>query len=173
MPKFRINNERKRVHSRAGYIDKLLYQPKINKQGILDLVESGKENLYDYIQSFRDEVNIPLLVQKFINGDVNALNRKQAMFLDVTKMPKTYAEMFSLVQSGIAMFEDLPLDVKKAYEQNPYLFFEDMGSDNWYNVLGLDKPVIKKPGRPKKEVVDAAPVLDDQMKEKEVITNES
>ena len=49
---------RDRVFSHAGDRIKQLYDARVDNQGHIDLVESGTEDLYDYIQSFKESCDI-------------------------------------------------------------------------------------------------------------------
>ena len=46
------------------------------------LKESGKENLYEFIQSFKDSVDLHKIMDRFNAGDTAALQKVQGMFGD-------------------------------------------------------------------------------------------
>ena len=66
-----VKYEAKR-QSRAGSPIKIRYSYAITKDGI-EVVEAGKINLYEYIQSFKDSVNINTIIARYKAGDLNAL----------------------------------------------------------------------------------------------------
>lgn len=46
---------------------------KLDKEtGVINLVSIGKTDVYEYIQSFKDETDINTLIQRAQNGDVSA-----------------------------------------------------------------------------------------------------
>lgn len=115
-----------------------LYTPALNADGRIDLVESGKHNLYADIQSHKDSVDIKTILARFENGDMNVLNRRTGLFLDVTDMPKTYAEMYQRIMDAEAHFMGLPLDIREKFNHSPQEFFAAIGTDRWYDVFGRD-----------------------------------
>ena len=84
--------EHARVHANPGNPEKILYTPKFAEDGSMELIEAGKDNLYDYIQSFRDSVDLNVILARFSNGEVDALSKAQGFYADVTDFPKNMAE---------------------------------------------------------------------------------
>ena len=68
---------RDRIISNAGSRIKQLYEARVDNQGHIDLVESGTEDLYDYIQSFKESCDINTIVKRFAAGDTDVLTRRQ------------------------------------------------------------------------------------------------
>lgn len=52
---------RTRFISNGGQRERILYQPMFDENGIMDLVEAGREDFYDFIQSHADSVDIHVL----------------------------------------------------------------------------------------------------------------
>ena len=77
-----------RISSNPGSPVKVLYGGKYDANGRVVLEKKGEENLYDYIQSFRDSVDLNVILARFTNGDVEALNKAQGFYADVTDFPK-------------------------------------------------------------------------------------
>lgn len=119
MMKFRTQyDQRERVPANAGTREHILYTAQFDDQGNHILVESGKENLYDYIQSHKESVDIHVIMERFARGDVEALQRRQAMFGDFTELPTTYAGMLNAIQLGEQHFMSLPLEVRQRFDNN-------------------------------------------------------
>ena len=74
-----------------------IYSPKIKQNGIIQLVESGKEDIQEMIDSFRDSTDMAFIVNRLMAGDTSVLNQAPAMYGDFTDMPKTYAEALQMV----------------------------------------------------------------------------
>lgn len=106
----------------------ILYSPIIDDNGIIKLVESGKENMDDYISSFREEVDIDILISRYVNGDVDALNKVRGTYGDFTTMPKTYAEMLQLQFDVENAFNRLPVEIKEKFDNDFNKFFVSLGS---------------------------------------------
>lgn len=119
MMKFRTQyDQRERVPANAGTREHILYTTQFDDQGNHILVESGKENLYDYIQSHKESVDIHVIMERFARGDVQALQRRQAMFGDFTELPTTYAGMLNAIQLGEQHFMSLPLEVRQRFDNS-------------------------------------------------------
>lgn len=152
---YRIVNQRVRKCCNPGKRDKTQYTSKIDRFGKLSLQESGKVDLSAYINSFKDTVDLSVILNKFVNGDEAALNKKQGMYMDVTKLPTSYAEMLNIVHDGMTMFDGLPLEIKRKFNNNAYEYISKIGTDEWFDILEIEKPkpVEKKKSKKTKEVV--------------------
>ena len=104
-----------RVISNSGSREKITYSPVFDENGVMELVESGRENLYDYIQSFKESTDINVILKKYASGDVSALAKSQGSFFDCTGMPRTYAEMLNTVIAAENTFNSLPVDEREKY----------------------------------------------------------
>lgn len=99
----------------SGNRNHVLYSAVYDDDGNIQLEESGIEDLYDYIQSFRDSVDINILLRKYQAGDMTALSHRQGVYFDATGMPRTYMEMLNLVISAEQTFNGLPLEEREKF----------------------------------------------------------
>ena len=127
MVKF-FNND---IFTEKGDPIKTVYSSKVNDDGTIELVPSGKEDWQAYIGSFADECDINVIVARFVNGDVSELNVRPGMYGDFTNMPKTYAEMLQLQINAKDSFDKLPLDVKEKFNNDFNQFMASAGSEEW------------------------------------------
>lgn len=136
---------------------KVLYAPVFDKKGVMHLEESGRENLYDFIQSHRDSVDLHKILERFNAGDVSALDRVQGTFGDFTQMPTTYAELLNTVIDGERTFDALPLDVKQKFGMSFHRWLATAGSPDWCTAMGYEtsplpdfelKPNVPAPNEP-------------------------
>ena len=153
---------RTRFISNGGQRERILYQPKFDENGVMDLVESGREDLYDFIQSHADSVDIHVILARFQNGDVDALSRVQGAYGDFTNMPTTYADLLNKVNEGQSFFNSLPVDIRAKFNHNFAEFMAGMDKPDFLDKLGIKsepepnqsqqekKPVVE----PKKEVTE-------------------
>lgn len=98
-----------------GNRNHILYSAVYDDDGNIQLEESGVEDLYDYIQSFRDSVDINILLRKYQAGDVTALSKRQGAYFDASGMPRTYMEMLNLVIGAEQAFNALPLEEREMF----------------------------------------------------------
>lgn len=147
-------NGRRRLIQNPGEGDKITYAPKLNDTGDFDLVETGKIDLYGEIQSHRDSCDIYVLLNRYQNGDFEALSRVQGTYGDFTQMPKTFAEVLNAMIAGEQMFNSLPLEVRQKFDFSLEKFM--LGMDNmpdWLEKVGISSQSQEEPP----EVRDPAP----------------
>ena len=109
---------RDRTISNVGDRIKQLYEARVDNNGTVDLVEAGRENLYDYIQSFKESCDINTIVKRFAAGDTDVLARRQATYGDFTQLPGTYAELLNTVIQGENYFNSLPLETRAKFNHS-------------------------------------------------------
>ena len=87
------------VYTDPGSPIKIEYQLRIVDNSE-EIVETGKSDLYEYIQSHADSVDITKILERCaMIQDYSMLNRMPAQFMDVSDMPKTLAEAYANVQA--------------------------------------------------------------------------
>lgn len=151
-----------RVVANLGSRIHKLYSPEFSKDGSMDLVESGQEDLYAFIQSHAASVDINVLLQQYKNGDPTALSRAQGAFGDFTQMPGTYAEMLNSVIKGEEYFMSLPVEVRAKFDHSFQKWLITAGQDQWYTDMGIQIPgapvdVPAPTPNPPLEVAEPAP----------------
>lgn len=113
-----MTRENERFISNPGSPEKILYAGSYNKQGVLEIKENGKQDLYGYIQSFTESVNINVILSRFVNGDKAALQKRQTFYADVTTAPKTYQEFLNNILAHRAIYNSLSIQEKEQYGNN-------------------------------------------------------
>ena len=153
-----------RVHAHLGSPVRTLYGGRYDANGRVVLEEKGKENLYDYIQSFRDSVDLNVILARFSNGDTEALTKAQGFYADVTDFPKTMADALNRINECEEMFKSLPLEVRQKFDCSFEQFLSQSGSEDWLEKMGM------KPDA----VIDQQPVAPAAVQEvKEGVVSES
>ena len=138
MRKFRTQfDEHPRYQCCTGSRIKKLYAPRFDENGVMDLVEKGEENLYEYIQSHKDSVDINTLLRRYAQGDPDALSRVQAAYGDFTGLPSTYADLLNAVNDGKQYFESLPVDVRAQFNHSFSEFMASMDGPDFWRKLGV------------------------------------
>lgn len=129
------------------------YRPSVLSDGSVELVEDGKVDVQDFIDSFRDQTDMAYIVNRLMMGDTSVLTQKQPMFGDFTKMPQSYAEALQMVLDAEQQFNSLPLEVRNSFENDYKRWFASAGNEDWFEKM--------------------KPVLPDQKVESEVVVDES
>lgn len=153
-----------RIAANAGSPVKVLYGGKYDANGRVVLEKKGEENLYDFIQSFRDSVDLNVILARFSNGDVDALNKAQGFYADVTEFPKNMADALNRINQAEEMFKALPLETRQKFDCSFEQFLSQSGTQDWLIKMGFD---ISAPVEPETPPVQGDP---DAVKE---IKNES
>nr|QQL13319.1 MAG: VP3 [Gokushovirinae sp.] len=126
------------VYQEPGSGIKVVYSPRYSDKGVLDLVATGSENLYDYIQSHKESTDIHVLLERFVNGEDDVLSRMQGFYADVTSMPKTYAEVLNAVIVGEETFARLPIEVKQRFDNSFAVWLSSMDKPDFSERMGVD-----------------------------------
>lgn len=113
-----------RCVSTAGEQYKKEYQLDINSNGEYVLKECGKTDLQEYIQSHADSVDINLMIERYTMGDTDALNKIQGFYADVSGMPVSMVDMLNIHNKGKMLFETLPQEIRKVYDNNYVKFLQ-------------------------------------------------
>lgn len=136
---FRTQYDRQQIRSNVGTREKVVYSPEFDRHGHFELVESGKENLYEFIQSFKESVDINVILKRFANGDASALARRQGTYGDFTGMPNSYAEMLNRLTKAEEFFNDLPVETRAQFNHNFGEFVAQLDNAETLAKVGLIK----------------------------------
>ncbi len=149
---FRTILDRQRITSNCGERFAPTYSLKVGEDGIRDLVETGKVDVYGKIQTYKDSCDIHVILERFVNGDESALSVNTPSFGDFTQYPTTYAEMLQRTHDAEEMFMQLPVEVRAEFNHSPGEFFTSIGSEKFNGVYDKYFNVDDVPG------VDVQPV---------------
>lgn len=130
-------DDRAPVFQEPGSRIKIVYSPRYDDRGVLDLVATGQENLYEYIQSHKESVDIHVLLDRFVNGETDVLSRMQGFYADVSDMPKTYAEVLNAVIIGEETFSKLPVEVKQRFNNSFSEWLSSMDKPDFSERMGV------------------------------------
>lgn len=78
-------------------------------------------DIQDQIDSFKDSTDINLIVDRFTNGDLNAigsigvLDPEEKSVVDLTILPEDVHTLMGSTNSAIGFYESLPNDIKSKY----------------------------------------------------------
>lgn len=148
------------VRQLAGSPIKITYGPKFDGNGRMYLVETGQENLYDYIQSHADSVDIHVILKQYQAGDVSVLSRVQGAYGDFTQMPKTFAEALNTLIAAEQYFNSLPVEVRAQFDHNFNQFIASMDSPDFTSRMGIAPEAPMEPSAPSPAQTATPPVSD-------------
>lgn len=131
--------------SETGKPVKVKYSSKFDDKGNIVLVEVGEENVYDYIQSFAESVDINNIMQRFNNGDSSALLSVQGVYGDFVDVPDNWSDVLNVLNEGRMNFDKLPKEVKEKFGND---FSRFVASGGYFADTVLDVPVAPAPDVP-------------------------
>lgn len=94
------------------------YGKEVQENGTIKVVETGKTNIYEKIQAGKDDCLVYNIIERFKNGDIDALNQRQGQYADITKEPKTLVEYQQSYIDAENYFNSLPLEVRRQFDHN-------------------------------------------------------
>lgn len=118
--------------------------PDIDKDGNITLVLTGKEDLWDTYNSYRDSCDTTILVERFLSGDESALQRGTPVFMDLLGAPKSLAEAYALNFRAEKAFESLDSSIKEKFGNSYMRFVSEAGSPEWFSALKVNQDIDVK-----------------------------
>lgn len=122
--------------SNPGTQYEIEYSSKVMPDGTIVLKESGKIDIKQMINAQRETTDIAYIMNAIENGDSSMIN-PNGFYGDMTAFPKTYAEVLQLRIDAENSFYDLPVDVRKKFDNDFNQYFATAGTDEWKEKLGL------------------------------------
>lgn len=120
-----------------------------------ELVEVGKINTFELIQSHADECSIDSIIARCLGGDESALAQRAGQYIDTIGMPADLLELQQMKNASDELINSLSEEDRKAFFDDPDKFFDS-------------KAVVKTDEEKKAYLVEALKNLTG----KEVIINE-
>ena len=147
-----------RVQSESGSSGKIIYSPRIDEKGVLVLEATGKEDLSAYINSFAESCDIHVIMTRFANGETDVLRKRQGTYGDFIGAPTSLADMFNRVKAGEDLFNSLPVEVKKKFNNSFTEFAIATGEKDFFSKLVVEEKTVAS--------VEPASVVDDNKDDK-------
>lgn len=130
-------NRHDRFTCDPGTGTKIVYSPVLQKDGTVLLVESGKIDTDEAINIEADQCSLEAILTRYANGDLEALNRFEGIYADVSDFPKTYAEYLQHAINAENGFHRLPIEIQKKYDNNWKKWLMESGTKDWYKDLEI------------------------------------
>lgn len=136
---------RDRVFTDPGSPEHITYAGHYDEKGRVVLEESGRENIYDFIQSHAESCDIHVLMKRYQNGDVEALSQKQGFYGDFLDFPKTYAEALNHMNEMECQFMALPVETREKFGNSFTEFLAASAEPDFLDRLGIKKESVTEP----------------------------
>lgn len=128
-----------------GQKTEMRHSPTILKDGRRILKRDREVDIYNLIQSHREECEIENIIRRAVEGDYNALNAINGTYADITNCPSSIAEAQQYIINAKADFEKLPKEIKSKFEFNPEMYVAEMGGnvESWLDKMGFKEAALK------------------------------
>lgn len=131
----KFNRDRKSYFSPSGskFFDQYEYQ---TIEGIQILVKVAPIDRQAEIDSYAASCDISNILNRFMNGETTLLNAAgDGTYADIYDAPTTFAEYFNRVKQAKSIFNDLPVEVKEKFDNDPEKFFTSFGTDEFKSII--------------------------------------
>lgn len=129
-----------------GSPERIIYSAKVKPDGSLQVVPSGKENIQDKIESFRDQTDMCYILKQLALGNADVLTVHPGQYGDFTKAPSSMAEALQLQIDAENAWKGLPVDLRAKFDYDMTKWLVTAGSDEW-NVK-MFPSATKEPSEP-------------------------
>lgn len=153
---FRTKYERIRVESNPGSNIKVKRAGEYDAKHNIVVKPVGKEDLYSEINSYANSVNIHVLLNRFKNGDKEALFQRAGAYIDISAMPTNLNDFVALYKSGENFFKTLPAEIKAKFNNNMIEFISKIGEPEWKEIMSVSPAQIKQEAIEKDKKVEKA-----------------
>lgn len=120
-------------------------QPTYSKQiinGVRQLTKTGETNIYDKIQESKDECDVKKIIERYIKGDVEALNKNVLKYGDMSILPKSLNELNQIKINAENEFKSFPVDLREQFDNSCDKFLYEI--ENGAAKAKLDKYFNRK-----------------------------
>ncbi len=103
----------------------------VGEEGRCKLVQVGEENRQGIIESWEESVDLHALLSRYFDGDASALERRQAMFADITGLPDNVHAYHDAAATAQSVFDSLSDDVRHFYGDSLQEFLQGIFSGRY------------------------------------------
>ena len=111
-------DSRERFYTSIGNPVVETFTGRYDKNGDLQLVKTGTENLYDKIQAEAAACDMDNILRRFANGDISVLSQSQGVYADVSGAPMHFTDALNMVRSVEDAFAQLPADEREKFDND-------------------------------------------------------
>lgn len=130
-------SERIRMNQPTG--SKIITEHRLvmDKDGTDHLVKDVKINIYERIQASAEQSDINNIIRRAKAGDPTALNQVKGEYMNVLGAPKDLRAAQEFVINAERQFNSLPLETKKAFDNNPRKYVAMYGTKEFEDITGI------------------------------------
>lgn len=137
----------KHYYANHGEKVEMRHSPHMDSNGRRFLAKDKPVDVFNLIQSHKEECMIENIIRRAVEGDYNALHTMNGIYTDITNCPSSIAEAQQYIIDAKNRFDKLPKDIKQKFEYNPELYIAELGNnpESWIEKMGYkDKIELEK-----------------------------
>lgn len=122
-----------------------IYEEVLDEHGHMSLQITGQDNLFDYVQSSKEETLVYNIISRYQRGDLTALNKRVGQYIDVVGMPTNLAEAHQRLIDVENKFNSLPVDIKKKFDNSFNVYVQTVSNaspDQLMQIFGVTKEQV-------------------------------
>lgn len=117
-----------------------VFSDSFDDKGVATVIVTGTTNLDDYIQSFKDDVDIYKILDRLSLSGAELPVVSSDQYFDVTEMPSNIHEAQQQIAKARIIFNNLSSDKRKEYNNSFDEFIADFGSSKFVSLFFDKKP---------------------------------
>lgn len=139
-----------------------VYEKQVNKDGAVCFVKTGQRNLYEEIQSYKDDCDINFIIARCVkDGSVSLLADNGKSSVDVSMLPDNFLDLFNLSERLKNEFNSLPVEERELFNHSPILYIDSRINGSAEKIISDHKDKLKAAEVAK---VSEVPVVKDEVK---------
>lgn len=133
----------KSYHVPTGDGTEPTYEYVVKESGAKVLEQTGTKDVYSEIQAQAEECKIENILRRVAVGDMTDF-RPDGIYADATVVPNNMVEAMQQIQKMHTIWDKLPADVRKEYNNDLDQFVADSGSEKWLDLMGIKPKMTDK-----------------------------
>lgn len=137
----------KHYYTSHGEKIEIRHSPHMDSNGRRFLMADKPVDVFNLIQSHKEECMIENIIRRAVEGDYNALNTMHGIYTDITNCPSSIAEAQQYIIDAKNRFNKLPKEIKAKFEYNAEMYIAELGNnpESWLEKMGYkDKMELQK-----------------------------
>lgn len=127
--------------SASGSRKKKVYGPQFDGKK-LTLIETGEMDIQDEINSHAMECDMSFILSRLGQGDTSVLRPGNPIFADFHNLPSNFREVLDVALNTENIFNKLPVEVRKQFDNDYREFIYKAGTDEWNKIMNPDQKEV-------------------------------
>lgn len=111
------------------------FKDSFDSEGVANVVISGERNIFEFIQSFKDDTDIYSIINRLVISGGEPPSVDSSSFFDITSLPTNVHEAFRSVREAQNIFNSLSPENRAVYHNSFNEFMSDFGSEKFNSIF--------------------------------------